>query len=259
MKKTLLTLILALSTTLIFAQRQNNWSVEEILEPTELRRSATNVTPVTFKIACKNNSTTDTIYATDTFCYYATTTVGSNGITNSPQANVILFSGVVGKNVNPGDTVHISRSFSYNINFNPDLTYNASFRISSFLFYRVSGSNRLALPTLTQNATNTKTKTGIVWYNSKNWGVNVNALTTENVSVYPNPTNDVLNIQLNAFNSELTGTVEIVDVTGKVILTETINNFAGNTQLNVSSLDKGLYIVRVSNGVSTLTSKVIVD
>jgi hypothetical protein len=258
MKKTLLTLTLLLSTTFIFAQRTIEWELVEIVEPTSMTSTDAG-TSFTYKIKCTNNSATDTVYATDTIGVQLIGFIGANAIFALPNATSIALK-VLGVRVNPGDTVDITGTHTPAIiPVRPNLSVNATLRITTELLNRKSGAAGITREGTATIANNSKTK-AMIWYCPQGWGVNVNTLNTDVVSVYPNPANGVLNINLNVLNTNnLNNVVEIVDVTGKVVLTENINNFAGNTQLDVSSLDKGIYIVRVSNGINTFTSKVIVD
>jgi len=80
-----------------------------------------------------------------------------------------------------------------------------------------------------------------------------NSLT--NISVYPNPANSVLNIEMEDpfLNYEL----ELVDVTGKVFGRLAIT---GSGRLDVSGLNRGLYILRVyENGIPRGSRKVMVE
>jgi hypothetical protein len=71
MKKVLLTTVLALAANLAYSQRDIDWSIEEVLLPTEVRSTGisdnpANTSTFTYKIVCKNISEQDTVYATDT-------------------------------------------------------------------------------------------------------------------------------------------------------------------------------------------------
>lgn len=58
--------------------------------------------------------------------------------------------------------------------------------------------------------------------------------------LYPNPTNGVFNAVLKQNNS----TIEVVDALGRVIVREMLNS--NTCQLNISNLEGGIYLVRVS-------------
>ena len=77
-----------------------------------------------------------------------------------------------------------------------------------------------------------------------------NMISNNNVSVYPNPVNDVLNIS----NLESNSTVAIFNVLGTMISTHSANN---SLSIDMSSLSSGVYFVRVENS-ETITSTRIV-
>lgn len=65
---------------------------------------------------------------------------------------------------------------------------------------------------------------------------------------YPNPVDNILIIR-----SEFTLDVQIIDPNGKVRLTH--NKLQGLQTLNVASLEKGMYILRISNLTTGITSQ----
>ena len=60
-------------------------------------------------------------------------------------------------------------------------------------------------------------------------------------SLYPNPVRDILR-----FDSVETGTVQIYDTTGRVVMTQDVGG--GITNIDVSTLSSGLYLVRMIGG-----------
>lgn len=70
-------------------------------------------------------------------------------------------------------------------------------------------------------------------------------------SVYPNPATDRLMIQLNDLNNV---NAELIDVTGKVVLTSVLNN---NAELNVADIARGIYTLRLSHESSVQTLQVV--
>ncbi|MBI5541789.1 MAG: T9SS type A sorting domain-containing protein [Bacteroidia bacterium] len=76
---------------------------------------------------------------------------------------------------------------------------------------------------------------------------------TEDITIYPNPWVNHLNVKFNNIPSENT-TLSVLDITGKVIL-QTItkeNEFVINTE----KLAKGLYLVKVENGKTVALKKI---
>ena len=79
-------------------------------------------------------------------------------------------------------------------------------------------------------------------------GTHDNVLT--NLVIYPNPASSILNID-NAENS----TIVVYDLLGRVILSKT--NISMSEQLNVSSLNSGTYLIRITNENKVVTDKFI--
>jgi hypothetical protein len=83
--------------------------------------------------------------------------------------------------------------------------------------------------------------------------VGINALSSDNsVSIFPNPTNGILNI-----TSVSDATVELFDVTGKQVLLTTTVSASKTQQVNISGLVEGVYILKVSNNDFVSIKKVV--
>lgn len=79
--------------------------------------------------------------------------------------------------------------------------------------------------------------------------------------VYPNPCNGPLNVQL-LLNAESDLTVDVLDLTGQIVHTEYHENVSAgqNTMaLNMEATAAGVYFVRVSNGYSAVTLRVVMQ
>jgi hypothetical protein len=72
------------------------------------------------------------------------------------------------------------------------------------------------------------------------------------ILIYPNPATDVITIQMS--NTEAS-TIEIIDVTGKVVLIR--NNQAQRATIDINNLPNGIYLVRVSSGSNMEVQKII--
>lgn len=87
----------------------------------------------------------------------------------------------------------------------------------------------------------------------------VNELSPEelNLAVYPNPASDVLLVQ-SKVAGKINRTVELIDVTGRVIQTQTL--FQGSTMcyFDLQTVYEGVYFVRVNDETNTKTTKIIV-
>jgi hypothetical protein len=79
----------------------------------------------------------------------------------------------------------------------------------------------------------------------------VNDVIAPGIVVYPNPATSVLNIR-NAQNA----TVQIFDILGKQLIQ--LNNISLDQEINVSSLQTGTYLVKITNGAAVKTEKFII-
>jgi len=71
--------------------------------------------------------------------------------------------------------------------------------------------------------------------------------------VFPNPANEVINISL---NKEVSATLTLLDVSGKVVRTQALNGIS--TSINTASLNSGVYFVTINDGTSVSTQKVVI-
>ena len=83
----------------------------------------------------------------------------------------------------------------------------------------------------------------------------LNSLSLDDFELYPNPSNDLINISLNAaFQGNFN--LEIRDLSGRLISTMQLKD--NMTTVDLSSVSNGAYFLTVSDGVSLLTKKVVV-
>jgi hypothetical protein len=75
------------------------------------------------------------------------------------------------------------------------------------------------------------------------------------ITIYPNPSSDILNIDLSSANEEVKS-ISIVDITGKLIQTIDLHE---NTllKLNLSSFASGLYFIKISSATNTIVRQVV--
>lgn len=86
-----------------------------------------------------------------------------------------------------------------------------------------------------------------------NYAVGVKELNqAPSFSMYPNPANDLVSIQLN--NSK-NGTVKIVDLVGNIVYSETISS---SKTLNTSEFKNGIYFVTIESEGQRMTSRKLV-
>jgi len=82
----------------------------------------------------------------------------------------------------------------------------------------------------------------------------INQMDASTIAVYPNPTNGLTTIQLDA---NIAMDVAIIDITGKEVYN---NSIVGTTEINISGLQNGLYFIRLHNELTnnTLVKKLII-
>lgn len=66
--------------------------------------------------------------------------------------------------------------------------------------------------------------------------------------LFPNPVNDVLNLQLSSIVSK--GVIQIISLDGKIVYNQTITGKKIVFQINVSNLTKGLYVCKINDGTN---------
>lgn len=76
----------------------------------------------------------------------------------------------------------------------------------------------------------------------------------QDVSIYPNPANDVLYIQL---DQDLHSSLSIYDMSGALIQSNILDSQVSS--VDISNLEHGLYVLKVSNESGLFVSKLIVD
>lgn len=73
------------------------------------------------------------------------------------------------------------------------------------------------------------------------------------ISIYPNPAKDIVRIE----GTEANGSIQILDITGKVIANVASTSKA--SVIDLSNFDKGVYVVKYVNNTSIMTEKLIVE
>lgn len=84
---------------------------------------------------------------------------------------------------------------------------------------------------------------------------NINNVNQSNLSIsmYPNPVNDFLNIQINEKNNH-TENFFIYDISGRLLLSNSFNDY---TNIDLSNFSKGFYIIEIKSGDKTFSGKII--
>ena len=77
------------------------------------------------------------------------------------------------------------------------------------------------------------------------------------VNVFPNPTNDILIIQLNGLNKTNTQ-IDLVDLNGRIVAKQTINQGSTIAYIDVSTIYEGNYLVKITteNQIKTISIQI---
>jgi hypothetical protein len=91
---------------------------------------------------------------------------------------------------------------------------------------------------------------------SKGGGASANTASNVKVNVYPNPANDQLTINLNS-NASIEQ-IQLVDLQGKVVYTETVNTVDYNKTISTSQFGAGIYFLKVIAANEVVNHKVVI-
>jgi hypothetical protein len=82
--------------------------------------------------------------------------------------------------------------------------------------------------------------------------VNVHENQMSSLELFPNPANNIININL---KNNISSNYEILDISGKVLLSD---SFLNETQINSSDLKNGIYIIRVVNDFKSFSKRITI-
>jgi len=106
------------------------------------------------------------------------------------------------------------------------------------------------------NADSTKTTTKYDYINAADYTGIVDQSATVSFTVYPNPSNGVVNVRLSAEGTQLIA-IELVDALGKITRRVDAASLSSNT-ISFSNIPSGLYLVRTITERGAIVQKVIV-
>lgn len=256
MKKTFTLLASLLFTAVAFGQM--NWSIKSIKSPTELvTTDATVGTELDLIIECENLGP-DTVFVGDSIIYNMVVLNPAN--TQNPvliEFPANAFSGsfrleTITEQVLPGETYDITvedlvaRVFVRN-------SLPVVIGVESYIVNRTN-------PIADTDSSNNDFGLATIWYNEYRNGVSVNEVNyNNNITTFPNPAVDELNIEMQTANLNAVS-VELIDLTGKVVLAKSFENSykEGAFRVNVADINNGMYILKVTNGDAISTTKVTV-
>jgi hypothetical protein len=104
----------------------------------------------------------------------------------------------------------------------------------------------------TTSGVNITLEDSVVYYYHSVVGLNELALKEKSISVYPNPSNGLLNIR----SSNIINSIELYNNLGVLVSNP---EMMYNNQIDLSGLSKGIYFLKVSDGKQYHTEKVIIE
>lgn len=78
-----------------------------------------------------------------------------------------------------------------------------------------------------------------------------------NVSIYPNPVKDILNIKVKDFSSEVL--VKVIDINGREVYAQKVNNMNNSNSINLSNLSTGIYVLKLQGENLNYSEKIILE
>lgn len=92
--------------------------------------------------------------------------------------------------------------------------------------------------------------------NTINTGIDALSASSAGFVLFPNPSNDVLNLRFKQ-DYQQNYTFDVISFNGKSMLSGVINHVNGSYQIDVKQLPKGLYLFRISDGLHLSSKKFI--
>ena len=83
----------------------------------------------------------------------------------------------------------------------------------------------------------------------------INETTPKQITLYPNPATNTLTLNLSQLQKLQNASLSIYDIQGKQLLQQNITDT--QTQIDISSFAKGIYIVKLQTDKETLQSKFV--
>jgi hypothetical protein len=98
---------------------------------------------------------------------------------------------------------------------------------------------------------NSNSATNMAWIYRKDYQINtVNEIYTDKVNIYPNPTNKILNI-------DIAEEIEVINIYNKI---GEICFVSKNTNIDLSELSKGIYIITINlKSEEKITRKIVIE
>jgi PKD repeat protein len=173
-------------------------------------------------------------------------TFTNNGCIDSTIKQVsVIKSPLAGSIAGPNTNIQPNTQYLYNINQQLNHTYE--WQIENGAIISGQGTNAINIQWLNNGAgvlrciitsTNNCTDTAKLQLNVGPTGIN--DIKISNIKIYPNPTNNIINIE--GLNKNENNTIQIFDVQGKLVITK---NITEKGTVDLSELNKGVYVIKI--------------
>ena len=166
--------------------------------------------------------------------------------------------------VTPASTIDNNMVYTY-VDLRPYLTQLGSLTGDIFVGFTVNSGETAFLLTDPPTLTNSYLFDGTNWFLNDAKGyhftavisdepmVDVALIENKDVVVYPNPTNDIINISAN----ENIKNIFVTNITGQIVISTNVN--AKSYKFDLNDLVKGIYMFNITTENNTITKKVIVE
>jgi hypothetical protein len=182
------------------------------------------------------------------------------------EYNVVFVSGATNANaifaVNANACTNAAITVTNNSTGSPTPTYTWSTSPAAIISnsaaanpsitFSTNGTYTVSLVATNAGTTSTATHTVVAAVCS---GIPVNNLMSENISLYPNPAKDKINIEvtlLTSYNYQMT------DLLGKIIISGNVNN-KESAAVDISNINKGIYFLTIECKDQKATKKIIIE
>jgi len=184
----------------------------------------------------------------------------ANALTDSLRFENNLLAGMgAGKNLDASSPTTIRNWF--NTNNNDTLVSTSGLFVNPYDF--TNGDYRLAINSLAINTTPDFLDSFIGLTSNCNTIIGINEISDNisfNFNLYPNPAQNVTNIEVFMIENNQID-IEILDLTGKIVYSKLNIESTNNNliEINTDELINGMYFVKLSTGVKTITKKLIIN
>ncbi len=94
--------------------------------------------------------------------------------------------------------------------------------------------------------------------NGTGTGIKVTNAESTAIKIFPNPANDIVNIDLDASHTGF-HTLTMTDMAGKLLYSRELNNLDPNLQLQTNDYPKGIYLIKLTGVNQTFTQKLVIE